>query len=57
MLKNNRGKVSLSVFDLLDQNICLRRHVLANFTEDVSTDVLTRYVKLGFRYDLRKFGP
>lgn len=57
MLKNDRGEVSLSVFDLLQQNVSLRRHVAANFTEDVRTDLLTRYVKLGFRYDLRKFGP
>ncbi|TXF87964.1 outer membrane beta-barrel protein [Neolewinella aurantiaca] len=56
MMKNDRGEVSLSVFDLLGQNLSLQRHVASNYTQDVETDVLSSYVKLGFRYDLRKFG-
>lgn len=56
MLKNDRGEVSLSMFDLLGQNLSLQRIVAANYTQDVETDVLGSYIKLGFRYDLRKFG-
>ncbi|MBB4078011.1 hypothetical protein GGR28_000612 [Lewinella aquimaris] len=57
LLKNNRGELNLSVFDLLGQNVSLRRRVTSNFTEDIRTDVLTRYIKLNFKYELRKFGP
>lgn len=55
-LKDRRGEISLSVFDLLQQNVSLRRRVTQSFTEDILTDVLTRYLKLGLRYDIRKFG-
>lgn len=56
LLKNDRAEISLSVFDLLNQNTDLERNVTETFIQDVQTNVLQRYVLLSFRYDVRNFG-
>ncbi len=57
LFKNQRGELSLSVYDLLEENKNLVRRVSDIYTEDVSSLVLTRYLMLTFSYDLRSFKP
>ncbi len=52
-LKNKRGELRLSVYDLLNQNVSIVRNVTENYIQDVQTKVLTRYVLLTFTYNLR----
>ncbi|HEV7348628.1 outer membrane beta-barrel protein [Telluribacter sp.] len=52
---NQRGEFSLSVFDLLKQNVSIRRNVTDIFVEDVQSNVLQRYFMLTFTYNLRHF--
>ncbi|WP_229580882.1 TonB-dependent receptor [Persicitalea jodogahamensis] len=52
---NQRGEISLSVFDLLKQNISIRRNVTDILVEDVQSNVLQRYFMLSFTYNLRHF--
>lgn len=40
LLKDQRGELRLSVFDLLEQNQAIRRNVTENYIEDVQNDVL-----------------
>ena len=55
LFKNERGEISLSVFDLLKQNNSLTRNIEETYIEDVQTNVLQQYVMLNFKYDLRHF--
>ena len=55
-LKNKRGELKLSVFDLLKQNQSIARNVTESYIEDVQTDVLQQYFMLTFTYTLRNFG-
>lgn len=55
LFKNDRGEISLTVFDLLNQNNALSRNVTEVYTEDVQTNVLQQYAMLSFKYDLRHF--
>jgi hypothetical protein len=52
---NQRGEVSLMVYDLLGQNANVRRNISETFIEDVQTNVLQRYFMLSFTYNLRRF--
>lgn len=52
---NQRGEISLSVFDLLKQNISIRRNVTDILVEDVQSNVLQRYFMFTFTYNLRHF--
>ncbi|GJM33886.1 MAG: hypothetical protein DHS20C18_28870 [Saprospiraceae bacterium] len=54
-LKDDRGEISLSVFDLLNQNTSLSRNITETYLEDVQTNVLQQYFMLSFKYDLRNF--
>lgn len=55
-LKQQRGELKMSVFDLLKQNQSVNRTVDALFIEDVQTQVLQQYFMLTFTYTLRNFG-
>lgn len=55
-LKNNRGELKLSVFDLLKQNQSISRNVAETYIEDVQTQVLQQYFMLTFTYSLKNFG-
>ncbi|MCB0659111.1 MAG: outer membrane beta-barrel protein, partial [Saprospiraceae bacterium] len=55
-LKNNRGELKRSVFDLLGQNNSIRRSITETYIEDLQTNVLQRYFLLSFVYTLRSFG-
>lgn len=55
-LKNNRGELKLSVFDLLGQNNSISRTITETYIQDLQTNVLQRYFLLSFVYTLRSFG-
>jgi hypothetical protein len=55
-LANNRGELTLGVYDLLDQNKSVSRNVTSNYVEDVRSNVLNRFFMLTFTYNIRNFG-
>jgi len=55
ILNNQRGEISLMVYDLLGQNANVRRNITETFIEDIQTNVLQRYLMLSFTYNLRRF--
>lgn len=52
---NERGEISLNVYDLFRQNNNIRRNITDTFIEDVQTNVLQRYFMLTFSYNIRRF--
>ena len=54
-LKEEKGQLKLSVYDLLNQNVSLNRFVGENYISDVQSTTLTRYFMLSFIYNLRTF--
>jgi len=56
VLKNKRGEIRLSIFDLLNQNVSIKRTQTDNYIQQTQTRVLTRYALLTFTYNLRSFG-
>ena len=55
VFKNQRGEVSLMVYDLLNQNTNIRRNITETFIEDIQTNVLQQYFMLSFTYNIRRF--
>ncbi|GAB3195825.1 hypothetical protein ABID22_001627 [Pontibacter aydingkolensis] len=55
IFKNKQGEISLSVNDLLKQNVSIQRNIAADYIEDVQSTVLQRYFMFTFSYNLRKF--
>ena len=55
-LKNQKGELKVSVFDLLKQNKAIVRNVTESYIEDVQYAVLRQYFMLTFTYNLRNFG-
>ncbi len=55
-LKDQKGELKLSVFDLLKQNKSITRNVNETYIEDVQSQVLQRYFLLTFTYKLKNFG-
>ena len=55
LFKNQRGELTLSVFDLLNQNRRVNRNLTDVYIEDVQTNVLQRYVMLKFTYNFLNF--
>jgi len=56
ILKDQKGELKLTVFDLLKQNKSIVRNVNADYIEDVENEVLQQYFMLTFTYNLRNFG-
>jgi hypothetical protein len=56
LLKNNRGTVKLSVYDLLNQNTSVRRNVSQYSIEDSETMIVQQYFMLSFTYNISSFG-
>ncbi|RMG77745.1 MAG: TonB-dependent receptor, partial [Bacteroidetes bacterium] len=55
MFKNQRGELTLSVFDVLKQNQSISRNVTETYIEDLRSKVLQRYAMLTFTYNFRNF--
>jgi hypothetical protein len=55
IFNNQRGEISLMVYDLFGENANVRRNINETFVEDVQTNVLQTYVMLSFTYNLRRF--
>ena len=55
IFKNQRGEISIMVYDLFAQNANVRRNITETFIEDIQTNVLQRYFMLTFTYNLRRF--
>lgn len=56
ILKDQKGELKLTVFDLLKQNQSITRNVTETYIEDVQNQVLRQYFMLTFTYNLRNFG-
>ncbi|MEM6830259.1 MAG: TonB-dependent receptor [Bacteroidota bacterium] len=54
-LKDNKGELSLSVFDILGENISLSRTVTETYLEDSRNQVLQTYFMLNFMYNIRNY--
>ena len=54
-LKDDKGQLKLSVYDLLKQNINVNRFTNENYISDSQNTTLTRYFMLTFTYNLRNF--
>jgi hypothetical protein len=55
-LKDQKGELKVSVFDLLKQNKSISRTVTDAYVEDVQSQVLRQYFMLTFSYKLKNFG-
>ncbi|MEO0008698.1 MAG: hypothetical protein RJA20_2894 [Bacteroidota bacterium] len=55
ILKNNRGRIRVSAFDLLDKNISVVRSSSLNYLEEQRSNTLNRYFLLTFGYSLSGF--
>ncbi len=56
VLKNRKGQIKLSAFDLLNKNVGITRSSNFNFTEEVRTSNLSRYFMFTFAYSISGFG-
>ncbi|MEM8891113.1 MAG: outer membrane beta-barrel protein, partial [Bacteroidota bacterium] len=56
VLKNNRGQLKLSAFDMLQRNLGFSRNSNFNYIEEISTATLSRYFLLSFTYSLSRVG-
>lgn len=55
MLKEDRGELAITVFDLLNQNQSIVRNVTDVYIEDLQTNVLQQYFTLKFTWNFRNF--
>jgi hypothetical protein len=54
-LKEDKGQLKVSVFDLLGQNVSVNTYTSENYVTDIQTTTLTRYFMLSFIYNIRTF--
>jgi len=54
-LKDQKGDIRFSVFDVLNQNKSIQRSVTNTYIQDMQTNVLQRYFMLIFTYNLKEF--
>jgi len=55
-LKQQKGELKLTVFDLLKQNQAISRTVTEAYVEDTQSRVLQQYFMITFTYKLKNFG-
>lgn len=56
LFKNQRGELSVGINDIFNQNKSFARNVTDNYIENVTSNVLRRYVNISFVYNLRTMG-
>lgn len=57
LLKQKRGELKLTVFDLLNRNLGIERSAQINYVQEQRITSLGRYAMLSFTYNLQGFGP
>ncbi|WP_297337652.1 outer membrane beta-barrel protein [Algoriphagus sp.] len=55
IFNNQRGEISVNVYDLFRQNNNIRRNITDTYIEDIQSNVLQRYFMLTFSYNIRRF--
>ncbi|PWT99603.1 MAG: hypothetical protein C5B52_10285, partial [Bacteroidetes bacterium] len=55
-LKDQKGDLRLTIFDVLKQNRSITRNTTDTYVEDVQNNVLQQYFMLTFTYKLKNFG-
>jgi hypothetical protein len=55
VLKNNRGRIQLAAFDLLNKNVGISRNSQLNYLEEERIQNLSRYFMLTFGYSISGF--
>ena len=55
LFKNQRGEINVQVNDILNQNKSFSRIVSENYIQNVTSNVLGRYVCISFVYNLKNF--
>lgn len=55
ILKDQKGEINLSVFDILGENTAITRTVTETYLEDSESQVLTTYFMINFTYNIRKY--
>ncbi len=55
-LKKDRGTLELIVFDVLNKNQGINRNNSLNYIQESRSNVLGRYIMVGFNYKLSQFG-
>ncbi|SIT78870.1 outer membrane beta-barrel protein [Pontibacter indicus] len=55
IFKDKQGEISLSVNDLMNQNVSVRRNITESYVEDVQSTVLKRFFMLTFSYNIRSY--
>ena len=56
MLKDQKGQLRLSIFDILNRNNSVWRYATQNYIIDNQSSVLQRFVSLTFTYNIRTMG-
>lgn len=56
-LKDNRGEITLSIYDILNNNTSIEQSYTDISFEQTESLALQRFVMLGFKYNLRAFEP
>jgi len=55
VLKENRGQIRISVFDLLKQNRAINQYTESNFISNSQSNAVTRYLMFSFVYNFNSF--
>lgn len=55
LFKMQNGEIRLSLVDALNDNRSISHNVTESYVEDITNNVINRYVLLSFTYNLRKF--
>jgi hypothetical protein len=53
-MQNNRAALTLSAFDILNQNTGINRISELNYLRETRSNIIGRYIMLSFKYSLNK---
>lgn len=52
----NKAAITLTIYDVLNQNVSSRRIATSNYIEDSQSNVLQQYAMISFRWKISRFG-